>query len=339
MLQAEINQRYMTRELNHAAAHEPLDTVAFYKHLNNTIDTYYKVLEIDEKGTHKLQAQTNMANFRLYYMYCGQFFSNQDNAPLANEAFERWLTFPNRYPMLDQQFVELSANSIDPAMTAYYAALTAYQSKQYDKMEQYKEQAFAYEKESQQVRLLYLQALQEKGDTLGWEKMARECAFDGTAGEGIVQNLLSYYFNKGDNAQTEAFAQEICEKRPTDKMGPYALGLIAMNKENYAEARSYFDKTLDIDPDYFDALFNAGVCLCNEGYAINDALTGKKMTKTENDTELEKVKAKYREAEPYFLKIQQLRPDQPNRWANRLRTIYYILGDKEKEAEMEIYCN
>ena len=49
------------------------------------------------------------------------------------------------------------------------------------------------------------------------------------------------------------------------------------------------------------------------------------------------MKEWYKKAEPYFLKVRELEPDNAERWASRLKTVYYIIGDKAKETEMDAY--
>ena len=70
---------------------------------------------------------------------------------------------------------------------------------------------------------------------------------------------------------------------------------------------------------------------------VNEEIGKKKLTQKAYDAEIVKVKDLYKKGEPYFLKVKELEPDNPERWASRLRTIYYILGDKEKEKEMDAY--
>ena len=48
------------------------------------------------------------------------------------------------------------------------------------------------------------------------------------------------------------------------------------------------------------------------GYGINEAIgKTKNMKKAEYDKEIEKVKSWYKKAEPFFLKVKELEPDDP----------------------------
>ena len=59
------------------------------------------------------------------------------------------------------------------------------------------------------------------------------------------------------------------------------------------------------------------------------------MTQAQYNNAIKPVREAYAKAEPYFLKVKELEPDNPHKWASRLSTVYYILEDKAKQAEME----
>lgn len=339
MLQADIHQRYVVTEINKAAEETPLDTLLLFSKLTEMLDAYYECSKADVKGVMKLSANDQISKFRVYYLFCGQFFSNNSDQIHSYEAFEAWLNFPTRYEQIGENLIARSQGDRNPNMIAYYAALTAYQSKQYDKMDGLRQMAMEYTEESENVHQLYLAATLERGDTAAWEQMGESFALEGSAGPGIVQNLLAHYFEKGQNDKVIAFADKIIAQRPQDKLGPYARGLVAMNAENYEEAIKWFDKSLEIDPDYFEGLFQCGACYLNIAFNLNDALANKQMTKAENEKALEPIRENCRKAEPYFVHIREIRPDDTMRWAPRLRQIYYIIDDKEKLEEVSPYCN
>ena len=148
-------------------------------------------------------------------------------------------------------------------------------------------------------------------------------------------NILAYYFSKPDPAGAAKFTEAMLEADPLSKIGNYAKGLTLMNDKKYAEAIPFFDKAIEADPEFSDSYYNAGVCYSNIGYDINESLTGKKMTPAQQKEEIQKVKDEYAKAEPYFIKVKELEPENTHKWASRLSTVYYILEDKAKQAEMD----
>lgn len=338
-LQAEIYQLKFGEELNKAAAKAPFDSQLFYTLLNSTLETYDKCDEVDVKEQYKAKNKQAMRQFRIYYVYGGQFFSTDGQHEKAFEAFDAWLTFPDRYKLIAGDPALQNDSTVDGNMVAFYACLSAYNAKRYDLLNKHMDRALKYEKEAGTAHQLCLIGYLEQGDTAQWVAASRKFALEDMTAESIAQNLLAYYFEHSDFAAATSFADELLATDPNNRIANYTKGVVLYNQNQNAEAVVYFDKTIAIDPTFSDAYYNAGVCYCNQGYELNESIGERKLTIAQGKEEIEKVKAFYRNAEPYFLKVRELNPDRPERWASRLRTVYYIIGDKEKEAEMETYTN
>ncbi len=333
-VQGDLYQRIFGAELNKAAANQPLDTMKFATNLYACIDAYEKCNELDEDQEFVAKNKENLIRFRTFYMYCGQFFFNNKQYAEAYKAYDGWLNYSKNKLVANEPKV-LKDSIFDENQIAYYACLAAYQAKDYKKMDEHIQQALTYEKERETVRQMYLLSFLEQGDTTSWVAKSKEIALSDAGAEVIAQNLLAYYMEKKDDAGAVAFADELIAKNPNSKIGNYSKGVVYFGQEKYEDALTCFNKTIEVAPDYIDAYYNAGVCYCNLGYKINEALSKKKLTVAQNKAEIEKVKALYKKAEPFFLKVKEMEPDDPSRWASRLSTIYYILGDEAKQKEMD----
>ena len=332
--QGDLYQRIFAEELNKAAAHQPMDTAKFVKNLYACLDAYEKCNEVDEDKEYVEKNKANVMKFRTFLMYAGQFNFQNHNFSEAYKAYDAWLNFPKTQKMVASEPAVLNDTVFDKRQVAYYACLAAYQGKEYDKVATHIEEALQYDKEAKTVRQLHLMILLEQGDTTQWISASKQYA---KADEAIAQNLLAYYAEKKLNDEALAFADELLAADPNNKIANYSKGVVLFGQEKYNEALPFFEKSAEIDPTFSDAYYNAGVCCCNEGYAVNEEIGKKKLTQKAYDAEIVKVKDLYKKGEPYFLKVKELEPDNPERWASRLRTIYYILGDKEKEKEMDAY--
>lgn len=333
-VQGDICQRLFAEELNKAAAHQPMDTASFAKNLYACVNAYEKCNEYDEKQTYVAKNKGNLMKFRTFYMYAGQFFFQNHDFGGAYEAYDGWLRFPEVNKLVANEPSVLNDSAFDKSQVAYYACLAAYQNKDYDKVNTHIEEALNYEKEAKTVRQLRLMSLLEKGDTAQWVEASKQYALND---EAVAQNLLAYYSNNKDDEASLAFAESLLANDPNNKIANYSKGVVLFGQEKFAEALPFFEKSAEIDPDFTDAYYNAGVCCCNEGYGINEAIGKKKLKPAEYNAEIEKVKDWYKKAEPFFLKVQELEPENPQRWASRLKTVYYITGEKDKEAEMDAY--
>lgn len=332
--QGDLYQRIFAEELNKAAAHQPMDTAKFVKNLYACLDAYEKCNEVDEDKEYVEKNKANVMKFRTFLIYAGQFNFQNHNFSEAYKAYDAWLNFPKTQKMVASEPAVLNDTVFDKRQVAYYACLAAYQGKEYDKVATHIEEALQYDKEAKTVRQLHLMMLLEQGDTTQWISASKQYA---KADEAIAQNLLAYYAEKKLNDEALAFADELLAADPNNKIANYSKGVVLFGQEKYNEALPFFEKSAEIDPTFSDAYYNAGVCCCNEGYAVNEEIGKKKLTQKAYDAEIVKVKDLYKKGEPYFLKVKELEPDNPERWASRLRTIYYILGDKEKEKEMDAY--
>lgn len=295
-----------------------------------------------DKDPYTMPNQLNVFKFRPYIAYCGQMFftegqSSKDPALFqkAVKAFSSWMTYPQDYTILQDNAAAMAADEQTPQI-AYFTCLSAYFAKDHQAFMKFIPEARKYTAEKEQVNQLYLAELIEQGDTATWLKTGREIVVeDPSSNEGIMQNILAYYFNHNDTNNALAFADEILAADETSKLGNYAKGSVLMNSKKYMEAIECFDKAIETDEMFSDAYFNAGVCWSNYGYDINESLSGKNMTQAQYNEAIKPVREAYEKAEPYFLKVQELEPENTAKWASRLSTVYYILENKAKQAEMD----
>lgn len=325
--------------LDQVIAQQPTDTARLAELLYEALDYKEKayVAEVEmapKEYKYVKKNRLDVLKFRNYVAYLGQlFFGNQQYAK-ATEAFERWMTYPTRYTILNN--VEgVTDDPMEPQI-AYFLCLSAYFGKDFTTFDKYMPQARTYTDEKDQVTQLILSCYLERGDTASWYAFGKQVVLeDPNANEVVLQNLLANYFQKQNYDEAMAFTEEVLAKDASNKMGNYAKGLVLMNQKKYVEAVKYYDKAVETDPTFSDAYYNAGVCYSNYGYDINEELSTRKLTYQQNQKEVQRVKAEYAKAEPYFLKVQELEPENADKWAGRLATVYYILGNKEKQAEYE----
>lgn len=338
-VQGDIYQRVFAHELNLAAEQQPMDTMKLAKNLYACVEAYEKCNELDKDKEFFQKNKSNLMKFRTFYMYCGQFFFNNKQYADAYKAYDKWMSYPVDLKLVANEPKVLNDSVFDENQIAYYACLAAYNNKDYQSIEKYIGQALNYDKELEMVRQLRLTTYLEQGDTAKWVNTSKEFALSGKESEAIAQNLLAYYLDKKEEATALAFADELLAKDPNSKIGNYSKGVVLFGQNKFAEAVPFFEKTAQIDPAFSDAYYNAGVCYCNIGYNINEAISKKKLTVAQNNEEIKKVKSYYEKALPFFLKVKELEPDNTSRWASRLSTVYYIMGDKAKQKEMDDLLN
>ena len=332
-VQGELYQKIFVTELDKVTAHAELDTAKFSKYLLLCLDAFENCLENDVKNEYG-DKRDLMPQFRTYMLASAQFENQNSNYEGAYTAYDSWLDFPQNYKVVADHPKVVNDTTYNRSQIAYYACLVAYQGKMYDKVGEHMEEALGYEKEAKTIRQLHLTCLNEAGDTAQWEQYAKKYAMED---EAVAQNLLAYYSGKGNDEAANAFTEELLAADPNSKIANYAKGVTLYGEEKYDEALPYFEKSAEADPEFSDAFYNAGVCCTNYGYALNEEISNKQLKGEENKKKIEEVKDWYRKAEPFFLKVKELEPESTDKWASRLKTIYYIIGDEAKAAEMDTY--
>lgn len=334
-LQGDIHQRLFTVELNKAVAKQDFDLDSFDKNYRACLEAYDKCFDVDEKQEFTQKNTGNMRAFRDYHAYLGQFFYQKEKFKEASEHFGKWLTFAQDHKMVANDQTILSNQSQNPAQMAYFAMLMAFQAKDYDRVLQFKDQALEYKEEGETPRKFVLQAYHDKGDMDMWMKYSKECALS-SSDESYAQNLLAYLLNNNKKDEAVAFADELLGTNPDNVIANFLKGSVLMDSGKPMEALPYFDKAIEVDPNYVDAYLQAGVCHTREGNRINEEISTKTYkTKAASDADVERVRDCYRKAKTYVEKAMELEPDKPARWAYMMSNIYYVLGDKAKQAEMD----
>ncbi len=108
------------------------------------------------------------------------------------------------------------------------------------------------------------------------------------------------------------------EKDPNNQYYRYNYGVLLLGTNQYEKAIEQFQKALDIDPEYQNALYNIAVAYVKWGAKINkDA--------EENGQEESNYKEKFQKALPHLEKLVQLNPDEASNW-ELLGKVYTVLG-------------
>jgi len=129
----------------------------------------------------------------------------------------------------------------------------------------------------------------------------------------------------------EAVAQE-----PDNKTYQFYLGYVNSKLENWEEAKKNFAEALRVDPSYFDAQYYLAQIYMIDASKVMDQLKNLGITAADKkkQAELDKLLVeKFRVALPHWEKAEKLKPNDLD-VLDRLRTIYYYLGDDANEKRV-----
>ena len=276
-----------------------------------------------------------------YYAYLCQFCIEAKDLEGAQKALDAYINFPVKYPEMAEH--ELVKNPEYPAAQfAFNIFFTAFNNKDTELMDKYYDLALQFDNKDSHNFVLRAkpQMLKEQGKTEEWIVAMNEMiATDPSSevGEIGMQQLMAHYNSIGKEA-VETYTKELVEKYPENKIANYCRGFAFYSNSDFDNAIKFFEKSVEIDTEYADGVYNCGYCYYQNALEKARAISGKKMKSQAaiNEAEAE-VKALFAKAAPYFEKYRELDDKDPSRWASPLRVIYNNLGEKDKAAEMEAY--
>lgn len=125
-------------------------------------------------------------------------------------------------------------------------------------------------------------------------------------------------------------------REPDNQTYHFYLGYVNSKLENWDAAKKSFEQALRIDPAYFDAQYYLAQIYLIDAGKIADQMKnlGISAADKKKQAELDKVLVeKYKLALPHWEKAEKLRPNDLD-VLDRLRTIYYYLGDDANEKRV-----
>lgn len=295
----------------------------------------------DAKGKVKLKyraaLQNKFKNHGIALVQAGQYFyqNRKDN----ENAFKAWSDY------LDMKsstiFDQVADFPKDPFYydIAYYTAILSYQGKDYVNAEKYakltSEDATKAGEASEILLFSKKETMKTKEDSVAYVNMVKDLHKQNPEEARYFNLLMDYYTHANDKASLKAWADEEIALNAENKMAWALKGEVLMNNEEWDAAVECYKKAIEIDPEFLQCVFNAGVCYNSKAISLNDQLADKK-TGALTKENAEKVKAVLAEALTFMERARELDPDREKvNWAYPLYRIYYSMQNKEKMAELE----
>ncbi len=299
----------------------------------------------DEKGKIKIKyrslSQNKYKNYGITLVQAGQYFyqDKKDNKSALN-AWSLYLDMKNS-PI----FAEVKDFPKDPFYydIAYYAAILNYQMHNYPEAEKYATLTAedpAKAKEAQEIMIFSKkESMKTKEDSVNYVNMLKDLRKQNPEEERFFNLLMDYYTRANNMDAMKAWAEEEITINSGNKMAWALKGEVQMNQNEFDAAVESYKKAIEIDPNFVQCVFNAGVCLNSKAIALKDKLADKNTGKLTNEN-ADKVKVILNDALVYLERAKELDPDcEKVKWAYPLYQIYYAIGDKAKADEMEKLVN
>jgi tetratricopeptide (TPR) repeat protein len=168
------------------------------------------------------------------------------------------------------------------------------------------------------------------GDSLMAEKTLQEGFQKFPQDNSILVEMINFYIFAENEQEALNYLNLAKQQDPKNPSFHYAEGAIYDQLGDTEKAKESYQRSLELDPDFFDANYNMGILHYNRAV---DMLTAANEIMDNRKYEIARDEAYdvLRVAIPYLEQAHQLDPDHPSTMET-LRIIYYRLG-MEKELE------
>ena len=141
----------------------------------------------------------------------------------------------------------------------------------------------------------------------------------------ILKTLSASYVDIGKSDVALNSFKILVDKDPTDKVYRYNYGVLLLGSGDYETAVQEFEKAIELDSTYTNAIYNLGITYVKWGSEMN-----KKSLETEEYSD--EYKEKFKAALPYLEKVTQTEKGDAEAW-ELLGKVYSVLGMQDKAID------
>ncbi len=282
--------------------------------LDKTYGSFRKALKMDEKKRYEQKIHPKLAVISSYYMQQGADYFNEENFLASLRSFEKCNEVAGVFGKVD-------------SLALYNAALSAEQVNNYDKAILYYSGLIDINYGGAKI-YHFLKMAYEKAEN---PEKAHETVIAGRKAypndEALVIDEIDYYLTNNKNQEALKSLEEAIKLTPDNHILHYAQATVYDKLKETELAETSYKKTLELDPNYFDATYNLGALYFNKGVEILDEANNL----PESQTKLFKEKKaqatqSFKSALPYLEKARELRSDDKPTLES-LKKLYSLTGD------------
>jgi tetratricopeptide (TPR) repeat protein len=217
---------------------------------------------------------------------------------------------------------------------SYYAIAAAYRENDYDFVKKYAPVGMKYEKNASNCMQILAEVYKAQKDSVEFLKTVQEGVAKYPSEKYFLGSVIDYYSSHNQNEKAMEFADNQLKNDPNNKFMIFVKAYLYQMMKDYDNAVTYYEKAIQLDPAYADALSNLGLT-----YVLKAQVLSEKATTNVNSPKYKQdqaaIKALYEKARPYYEKVRELKPDNKDLWARGLYRVYYCLNMAPQFEEME----
>lgn len=230
----------------------------------------------------------------------------------------------------------IQKDTVNVPVAAYNMSLCGMQLENYDMVLTHVDLAMQNSQMAESAYRFKSAAYLEKGDSATWLNMCKEGITKFPSDLYYSQSLIHYYDSRNQSEELGKLADDLMATDPSNPLFVYLKGYIAHQKEDFDTAIEWYEKTLNVDPNYENALSNLGRCYLIKAQEYSTAQSSTKVTDKKKIAEDKKIlDGYYNKALPLLEKLREVAPDKHDLWLMNLTNCYYNLKMTDKLEELE----
>ncbi len=313
------------------------------KALEKAFEAIKEAEKLDPKKTYTAKSTTKQttAQIRDAFMYKGIAKYDDGNYADALSCFDNSLLLYD-YPR------EKTDTLFSPGMINFFAGEFASKLNKFDASKKYYAKAIELNYEPITCyRYLFTIATQENNKE-EQRKIVDKAYKANSSSLDVIDMLITYYRSVGDTEGALEYIKKAVDENPTNATVYFVQGILydalandslstdeAKKQKYFEESIKSYNKSIEINKDYFDANYNAGVMYYMKAKkTIEFAQSLPSSEKTKYDKEIEESKKLFAEALPYMEEAHRIDATDQTVMST-LITIYLRLQKYDKQKEMK----
>lgn len=274
---------------------------------------------------------TYAQQYAQFYNAGAYYYGNEE----YKKAYDLFKMFIDSSEKLYKEGI-LQKDTVNVPVAAYNMSLCGMQLEDYDMVLTHVDIAMQNSQMAESAYRFKAAAYLEKGDSATWLNMCKEGITKFPSDLYYSQSLIHYYDSRNQSEELGKLADDLMATDPSNPLFVYLKGYIAHQKEDFDTAIEWYEKTLNVDPNYENALSNLGRCYLIKAQEYSTAQSSTKVTDKKKIAEDKKIlDGYYNKALPLLEKLREVAPDKHDLWLMNLTNCYYNLKMTDKLEELE----
>lgn len=308
--------------------------------LDEAAKAYAQTVKYDEKG--------NFPQAKQGLKICAIIASNAGIENFKAAKYPEALSNFEKSIQLNEEFLQKTDSN-----AVYNAALSAEKSQNYDKAIQYFQKAidikYGGNEDGPMLYSLLAESYSKKGDKVNYIGTIQKGRQAYSNDKQLILSELNYFIEAGKYKEAITNLELAMTKEPNNEIFPFNIGVIYDNMANPGDgktapaekefnefvekAEAAYKKALEINPNYFDALYNIGALYFNRAVKQSEIVNN---IKDNNKYKIESAKVDeiFKKSLPYLEKGEEIRTNDIATYKNLISTLQklYLMTEQTEKS-------